>query len=224
MKYTKNIEIPVDNLYRKIPILVKQNDYNSRFFSVKLTANGAALTSEAFGTVNEVAIGITRGDKQKKAFKGSYNATAGTFTLPLPKWAVERAGDKITFDVMVIGTNANGEAYLLRSALVEAYVQAAGYGSEDVSEDESVEILTGLIADVVKLEQDVRTAEAARVQAEQARATEYDVLSAKLDNSLDSINAAAENAEKVNDIYAKMQIAFFYDSEGYPCYTDKTDE
>lgn len=224
MKYTKNIEIPVDNLYRKIPILVKQNDYNSRFFSVKLTANGAALTSEAFGTVNEVAIGITRGDKQKKAFKGSYNATAGTFTLPLPKWAVERAGDKITFDVMVIGTNANGEAYLLRSALVEAYVQAAGYGSEDVSEDESVEILTGLIADVVKLEQDVRTAEAARVQAEQARATEYDVLSAKLDNSLDSINAAAENAEKVNDIYAKMQITFFYDSEGYPCYTDKTDE
>lgn len=224
MKYTKNIEIPVDNLYRKIPILVKQNDYNSRFFSVKLTANGAALTSEAFGTVNEVAIGITRGDKQKKAFKGSYNATAGTFTLPLPKWAVERAGDKITFDVMVIGTNANGEAYLLRSALVEAYVQAAGYGSEDVSEDESVEILTGLIADVVKLEQDVRTAEAARVQAEQARATEYDVLSAKLDNSLDSINAAAENAEKVNDIYAKMQITFFYDREGYPCYTDKTDE
>ena len=224
MKYTKNIEIPVDNLYRKIPILVKQNDYNSRFFSVKLTANGAALTSEAFGTVNEVAIGITRGDKQKKACMGSYNATAGTFTLPLPKWAVERAGDKITFDVMVIGTNANGEAYLLRSALVEAYVQAAGYGSEDVSEDESVEILTGLIADVVKLEQDVRTAEAARVQAEQARATEYDVLSAKLDNSLDSINAAAENAEKVNDIYAKMQITFFYDSEGYPCYTDKTDE
>ena len=70
MKYTKNIEIPVDNLYRKIPILVKQNDYNSRFFSVKLTANGAALTSEAFGTVNEVAIGITRGDKQKKRLRG----------------------------------------------------------------------------------------------------------------------------------------------------------
>lgn len=224
MKYTKSIEIPVDNLYRKIPILVKQNDYNSRFFSVKLTANGAVLTADAFGTVNEVAIGITRGDKQKKAFRGSYDATAGTFTLPLPKWAVERAGDKITFDVMVIGTNASGEAYLLRSALVEAYVQAAGYGSEDVSEDESVEILTGLIADVVKLESDVRTAEAARESAEAARATEYDVLSAKLDNSLDSINAAAENAEKVNDIYAKMQITFFYDSEGYPCYTDKTDE
>lgn len=224
MKYIKNIEIPVDNLYRKIPILVKQNDYNSRFFSVKLTANGTVLTADAFGAVNEIAIGITRGDKQKKTFKGAYDATEGTFTLPLPKWAVERAGDKITFDVMVIGTNTNGEAYLLRSALVEAYVQAAGCGAEDVSEDESTEILTGLIADVMKLETDVRTAEAARESAEAARATEYGVLSAKLDNSLDSINAAAENAEKVNDIYAKMQITFFYDGEGYPCYTDKTDE
>lgn len=220
MKYTKNIEIPVDNLYRKIPILVKQNDYNSRFFSVKLTANGAALTSEAFGTVNEVAIGITRGDKQKKAFKGSYNATAGTFTLPLPKWAVERAGDKITFDVMVIGTNANGEAYLLRSALVEAYVQAAGYGSEDVSEDESVEILTGLIADVVKLEQDVRTAEAARVQAEQARATDYARLSEELGEAIENINEAAENVDAVKEIYAKMQITLTYDEEGYPCAVD----
>lgn len=224
MKYTKNIEIPVDNLYRKIPILVKQNDYNSRFFSVKLTANGAVLTADAFGTVNEVAIGIARGDKQKKAFRGSYDAAAGTFTLPLPQWAVERAGDKITFDVMVCGTSASGEAYLLRSALVEAYVQAAAYGSEDVSDDESVEILTGLIADVVKLENDVQTAEAARVQAEKDREEDYEQLSEELGDAIENINAAAENAEKVNEIYAKMQITFFYDSEGFPCYTDKTDE
>ncbi len=223
MVYVKSIELPVDNLYRKIPIFAKQSDYNSRYFSVKLTEKGEALTPSAFGTVSEVAIGITRGDKQKKAFRGEYDTATGVLTLPLPKWAVEVAGDKIEIDAMVSGTKG-GKTYFLRSASAELYVQAAAYGEEDAEQDESVELLTGLIADVVALDTQVSTAEAAREAAEAERAQEYAVLETKLNNSLDNINAAAENAEKVNDIYAKMQITFFYDDEGYPCYTDKVNE
>ena len=67
-------------------------------------------------------------------------------------------------------------------------------------------------------------AEAARVKAEEARVAEYDQISGELGEAIDNINAAAENAKKVEELYNKMEITFFYDEEGYVCYEDKTTE
>ena len=44
-----------------------------------------------------------------------------------------------------------------------------------------------------------------------------------MEEAIDNINAAAENAAKVEEIYNKMQITFFYDEEGYVCYEDKVE-
>ncbi len=68
------------------------------------------------------------------------------------------------------------------------------------------------------------TAEQGRVAAEEARVAEYDQLAGDMAEAIDNINAAAENAAKVEEIYNKMQITFFYDAEGYVCYDDKTTE
>ena len=68
-----------------------------------------------------------------------------------------------------------------------------------------------------------QTAEEARVAAEQARVDEYTELAGDMEEAIDNINAAAENAAKVEEIYNKMQITFFYDEEGYVCYEDKVE-
>ncbi len=65
------------------------------------------------------------------------------------------------------------------------------------------------------------SAEQGRVAAEQARVDEYAQLAGDMEEAIDNINAAAENAAKVEEIYNKMQITFFYDEEGYVCYDDK---
>ena len=68
-----------------------------------------------------------------------------------------------------------------------------------------------------------QTAEEARVAAEKARVDEYTELAGDMEEAIDNINAAAENAAKVEEIYNKMQITFFYDEEGYVCYEDKVE-
>lgn len=65
-------------------------------------------------------------------------------------------------------------------------------------------------------------AENSRVAAETQRQQNYNNLTADMETAIENINAAAENAEIVQEIAATMQITFFYDDEGYPCYQDKS--
>lgn len=61
-------------------------------------------------------------------------------------------------------------------------------------------------------------AEQGRVNAENARVTEYDGIMKELGEAIENINEASKNAEIVQEIAAKMQITFFYDEAGRPCY------
>ena len=174
MGYIKEIQIPIDNPYKKVPIHAKQNDYNSRFFHVILTNNGENLTAADLGTVEKVAIGITRGDGKQKAFKGEYIVSDCSFSLPLPQWGLERANDTIKCDVMIWGKNANGEDYLIRSALVSVFVEKSAFNSDTIEDAESFDILKDLIekaeychTEVLKSQQIV---EAAQTSAEDAAA------------------------------------------------------
>lgn len=65
-------------------------------------------------------------------------------------------------------------------------------------------------------------AENSRVAAETQRQQNYNTLTAGMEAAIENINNAAENAEIVQEIAATMQITFFYDDEGYPCYQDKS--
>ncbi|MBQ8725536.1 MAG: hypothetical protein IJY84_00335 [Clostridia bacterium] len=68
------------------------------------------------------------------------------------------------------------------------------------------------------------SAESLRATAEANRVAEYDALIKDLEDAIVNINAAAENADKVQEIYDQMQITLTYDDEGYPCYVDTTEE
>lgn len=272
MEYIKEISLPIDKPYNRVPVFAKQGDYNSRFLHVTLTENDEAIATSAIGTVTRVAVGVARRkDRGSKCFAATYN-NDGTFTLPLPAYATEYANDDVTLDLMV-WTVVGKETQLLRSAAVVVHVEKSGYSGEEVSDDENRDILSQLISEVQTLETTVSTAEAARVAAEQARnsaeegriaaetarataeqgrataeqgrvtaesgrvtaeqsrvtaensrvtaeqqrAEDYAELQTKLGDAIDNINAAAENAQIVQEIASKMQMAFYYDDEGYPC-------
>lgn len=168
MEYVKSLNLPIDQAYLRIPIFCKQSDYNSRYFQVKLTRGGEIVNAESLGTVTKVAIGIRRPDGTANGFLGTYEN--GIFTLPLPVWGVEIAGE-IKCDVMVWGKKDGGESYLLRSAVFVVSVERSAYAEDDAEKDESVDILTDLIDQVEGLESDIQEAEEARVAAEQGRVT-----------------------------------------------------
>ncbi len=100
MDYIKEISLPIDKPYNRVPVFAKQGDYNSRFLHVTLTENDEAIATSAIGTVTRVAVGVARRkDRGSKCFAATYN-NDGTFTLPLPAYATEYANDDVTLDLI----------------------------------------------------------------------------------------------------------------------------
>lgn len=279
MEYIKEISLPIDRPYNRVPVFAKQGDYNSRFLLVTLTKDEKAVTTSDIGTVTRVAVGVARRkDRGSKCFTATYNNN-GTFTLPLPGYATEYANDDVTIDLMVWTTDGE-ETKLLRSAAVVVHVEASGYSGEEASDDENRDILSQLIAEVQTLKTSIEEAEEARVEAEASRveaeaarvsaeaaraaaetarasaeskretaeasriaaensrveaeasrvtaeaerAAEYEEIQSEFGEAIQNINSAAENAEIVQAIAAKMQATMYYDDEGYLCIDDMTDD
>lgn len=65
-------------------------------------------------------------------------------------------------------------------------------------------------------------AENSRVSAETKRQQDYNTLTAGMQEAIKNINEASAKADRIEEIAATMQITFFYDDEGYPCYEDKS--
>lgn len=65
-------------------------------------------------------------------------------------------------------------------------------------------------------------AENSRVTAETQRQQNYNTLTAGMEDAIHNIGVAVQKAEVVEAIAATMQITFFYDDEGYPCYQDRS--
>ena len=189
MEYVKSLNLPIDQAYLRIPLFCKQSDYNSRYFQVKLTRGGEIVNAESLGAITKVAIGIRRPDGTANGFLGTYEN--GVFTLPLPVWGVEIAGE-IKCDVMVWGKKDGGESYLLRSAVFVVSVERSAYAEDDAEKDESVDILTDLIDQVEGLESDIQEAEADRVVAEQGRVAAETARVEAEDGRVEAENARAE--------------------------------
>ena len=189
MEYVKSLNLPIDQAYLRIPLFCKQSDYNSRYFQVKLTRGSEIVNAESLGAITKVAIGIRRPDGTANGFLGTYEN--GVFTLPLPVWGVEIAGE-IKCDVMVWGKKDGGESYLLRSAVFVVSVERSAYAEDDAEKDESVDILTDLIDQVEGLESDIQEAEADRVVAEQGRVAAETARVEAEDGRVEAENARAE--------------------------------
>lgn len=153
-------EISVDVAKRNVfsAIVAKQFDTNSRFLKVTLTNLGEKIIVPLSAVVT---INAEREDGNSAAFLGSANDD-GTVTVPLTQWMLALDGE-VKCDVSIVDL----EERKLTSTLFILAVEEATYSGDDITEDENYDLLIALLAEV----SDAKTAEASRVQAENARVT-----------------------------------------------------
>ena len=137
-----SLETCKPNLFRIVA--AKQGDSNSRFLRATIVNDGKKIEVPLTATVT---INASRSDGQAKSFAGCVN-TDGTVTVPLTHWMLELGGTVIC-DVSVIG--AENSKLTTSQFIVEN--ECATCTDENISTDESFDILVELIEEVKVLKQ-----------------------------------------------------------------------
>lgn len=204
------LAIPTDQPCRRSPLLAKEGDYNIRHYAVKFMQGGKQLeiSDSAIVTIN-----VKREDGEAKAFEGTVEDNKAI--CPLPAFATEVGDSTVELSVSVYDDGK------ITTATFPVYIQAAEYSNDDVSEDESTDILTALIVTVTTLENDISTAELKRVAAENARvlaeserAAEYAALVEKINTAAEGIDEVLAAEETAKELYSQLNAVLYVDDDG----------
>lgn len=213
-----SVDVAKKNTFQAI--VAKQGDTASRFLKIQMMNEGVPIIVDGSSSVT---INARRSDTQSKTFLGTVNAD-GTVTVPLTQWMLAIDG-LMSCSVTVV----DGEGRKLTTTSFTVNVEFAEYNGEEIAEDENYDVLTGLILQVETLNTNMSAAEVGRVTAENSRVTAetqrqqtFNTLKSAMETATDAANEVVENAASIEAIAATMQITFFYDDEGYPCYQDKS--
>lgn len=217
------IDVARENIFSAI--LAKQYDKATRYILATITNLGVPMSIDANSTITinfeRPHLDSEDSSDYQAAFSGS--VVNGKVKVPLPYWALERDGDVRADISMIVGDNRLSTLeFIIR-------VQPAAYDGSAVTEDENYDVLTGLILQVQTLNTNMSAAEAGRITAENSRVAAetqrqqtFNTLKSAMETATDAANEVVENAASIEAIAATMQITFFYDDEGYPCYQDKS--
>lgn len=125
-----SVEVAKPNFFQAIT--AKQNDCNSRFLKATFVNEGAKIdVSDA----TKATINARRSDGEAKCFVGEVN-TDGTVTVPLHSWILEIEG-KVDCDITTIDKNDEK----LTSTKFTVFVEAASFGSGDITSDPQKDLL-----------------------------------------------------------------------------------
>lgn len=151
-------EITLDVVRENIcgTVSAKQNDVDSRFLKIRITADRASLD---VGKNATVLINAIRPDGEKKAFLGEVNSD-GSVTVPLTQWMLSLSG-AVKCDISIID-----EGKRLTTMPFYVNVDEVIYDGEGIAESEDADFLCSLISEVREIQND----EAERVSAETERA------------------------------------------------------
>lgn len=130
------VEVAKPNHFQAL--VAKEGDINSRFLKVTFAHNGEKI--EIMPT-SSARISGSRPDGQSKIFGGEVN-NDGTATVPLTAWMLELPG-MLTCDVTIVDT----EGRKLSSTSFNVKVDAAACDNQDLSVDDSYDILTTIAND-----------------------------------------------------------------------------
>jgi hypothetical protein len=151
-------EITLDVVRENIcgTVSAKQNDVDSRFLKIRITADRSSLDVAENAAV---LINSVRPDGEKKAFLGEVNSD-GSVTVPLTQWMLSLVG-AVKCDISIID-----EGKRLTTMPFYVNVDEVIYDGEGISEDEEADFLCSLISEA----KEIQNTEAERVNAETARA------------------------------------------------------
>lgn len=142
-----------DNMSCTIP--AKQNDAESRFIRVRITADRRPVSLNAMSTA---VINALRPDGQSNGFVGKVGDD-GTVTVPISTWMLALCGN-VKCDVSVFDGNER-----LTTMPFYITVEESLYDGEGIENEQEYTVLSSLMDE----NQEIRTAESLRVLAEMTR-------------------------------------------------------
>ena len=139
-------------------------DVNSRFFEVHLYDDRGEIP---FSQYNELYLGVTLPDDSVEYSVGEIDGDIGY--VKLLSSMLQEAG-RLKCSVMLRGQDDNNEEVWLTSQTFYVTVLSSSvFDESQTGNDDDYNLLLGLIKDVEDLEENIETAEAARVEAENKR-------------------------------------------------------
>lgn len=139
-------------------------DVNSRFFEVHLYDDRGEIP---FSQYNELYLGVTLPDDSVEYSVGEIDGDIGY--VKLLSSMLQEAG-RLKCSVMLRGQDDNNEEVWLTSQTFYVTVLSSSvFDESQAGNDDDYNLLLGLIKDVEDLEENIETAEAARVEAEKKR-------------------------------------------------------
>lgn len=135
------LDVYKPNLFKLI--VAKQGDSNSRFLKATIVNDGRKID---IPITAKALINAQRGDGQAKSFEGCVNADS-TVTVPLTHWMLE-VGGVVLCDISIIGADKSK----LTTTQFTVEIESNVCSDENISSDESCDILVQLIEDVKEVQ------------------------------------------------------------------------
>lgn len=193
----KSIEVDVAKKNTFKAIVAKQGDKITRFLKVQLLNEGEKIV---VGSSALVSINAERSDTLSKAFKGEVNED-GTVTVPLTYWMLELDGQ----------TNCSISIYendgKLTSCSFAVLVEHAEVLDDDISGDDSYDLLLSLINTVQNGEAERAIAENQRESNETARKSAEIAREAKVGELVEESTNATQDAKNAAQQVASALLA-----------------
>ena len=198
-KAVKKLRLPTVN-YDNTPIKIipaQQGDVNSRYFIVELYDDRGDIDLSPY---NKVMLNATLPDESLQIAEGEINKEDNTLLIKIAGTMIVNSG-KVVCDISLQGTDGNSETIYLTSQTFYIFVALSQAGDEAIEGDDNYSLLVQLLSDVSALENEVKTAEASRVEAETQReqneATRQSQETAR--QSAESKRVTAENTRVANE-------------------------
>ena len=193
----KSIEVDVAKKNTFMAIVAKQGDKITRFLKVQLLNEGEKIS---VGSSAMVSINAKRSDTLSKAFKGEVNED-GTVTVPLTYWMLELDG-QTSCSVSIYENDGK-----LTSCSFAVLVEHAEVLDDDISGDDSYDLLLSLINTVQNGEAERAIAENQRESNETARKSAEIAREAKVEELVEESTNATQDAKNAAQQVASALLA-----------------
>lgn len=193
----KSIEADVAKKNTFKAIVAKQGDKVTRFLKVQLLNEGEKIV---VGSSAVVSINAKRSDTLSKAFKGEVNED-GTVTVPLTYWMLELDG-QTSCSVSIYENDGK-----LTSCSFAVLVEHAEVLDDDISGDDSYDLLLSLINTVQNGEAERAIAENQRESNETARKSAEIAREAKVEELVEESTNATQDAKNAAQQVASALLA-----------------
>ena len=193
----KSIEADVAKKNTFKAIVAKQGDKVTRFLKVQLLNEGEKIS---VGSSAMVSINAKRSDTLSKAFKGEVNED-GTVTVPLTYWMLELDG-QTSCSVSIYENDGK-----LTSCSFAVLVEHAEVLDDDISGDDSYDLLLSLINTVQNGEAERAIAENQRESNETARKLAEIAREAKVEELVEESTNATQDAKNAAQQVASALLA-----------------